>query len=280
MKSLLYATDYSENSLAALKLAEMLRKKHRANLHVLHVFDMSATFVSTLSLTYSRMEKKAFQDHKKKLLAFCETHLGSAEKDAPWHIALDENSISSDGILEKARVLGADLILVGMKGSTTIMEFLTGSTTDALIEKSPIPVLAVPEDFEPKAIKTLIYATAFEEADIRALQHIIALVQPFKTAIKLIHVATRKEYASEDQLEWFKEMLRQKITYKRLSFDLIYSDDILSTLKTYIKEGNPQLIAMLEREDHSDIKSLWQRDTIKQLKSDTQLPLLIYPKRV
>ncbi|MBT8280018.1 MAG: universal stress protein, partial [Muriicola sp.] len=46
MKNLLYATDFSENSIPAFHFAAMLSERLKAKLHVLHVYDMKATFIS------------------------------------------------------------------------------------------------------------------------------------------------------------------------------------------------------------------------------------------
>ena len=59
MKTILCATDYSDNSTSALKLANVFCKKLKAELHVVHVFDISATFISTVSLAYARLEEAA-----------------------------------------------------------------------------------------------------------------------------------------------------------------------------------------------------------------------------
>ncbi len=75
MKTILCATDYSDNSISALKLANVFCKKLNADLHVIHVFDISATFISTVSLAYARLEEAAFNNHREKLDAFCWKHL-------------------------------------------------------------------------------------------------------------------------------------------------------------------------------------------------------------
>ncbi len=63
METLICATDYSENSVSALKLANVLRKKLDCKLYIIHVFDIRATFISTVSIAYARMEEAAFRDH-------------------------------------------------------------------------------------------------------------------------------------------------------------------------------------------------------------------------
>ena len=278
MNSLLYATDYSENSVAALKLANSLRKKFKCKLYVLHVFDLSATFISTVSIAYARLEEAAFRDHHSRLLEFCVKHLGRDAQSDGVEILIEQHSIASHAIMDQSSEINPDLILVGMRGMSPVREFLIGSTASALIEKSEVPVLTIPADFKVTDFETIVYATAFEEADIVAIQSITELAKAFDSKIILIHISTKEEYAGEDQLHWFKDMLQERVDYKNLSIELKFSDDIFNALNEYLEEIDPQLLVMLEREGHNLITNLWHRDLVKRMKLSIDLPLMSFHK--
>mgnify|MGYP000066292644 CR=1 FL=1 len=108
MKTLLCATDLSDNSVAALKMANNLRKTLNARLFVVHVFDISATFISTVSIAYARMEEAAFRDHHARLLEFCMEHLGRDAQIDKVKLLVQENSIASHGILAEAEEIDPD----------------------------------------------------------------------------------------------------------------------------------------------------------------------------
>ncbi|WP_297707375.1 universal stress protein [uncultured Eudoraea sp.] len=278
MKTILCATDYSDNSISALKLANVFRKKLKAELHVVHVFDISATFISTVSLAYARLEEAAFNSHREKLDSFCWKNLRMMENEKGPVIHVVENSIESNGIIEKAEEINADLIIVGMTGSNIVKDLIIGSTATALIEKSPLPVLSVPQISKLSELSTIVYATAFEEADVLAIKKITEFATAFDTEIKLIHVSTKKEYAAEDQMLWFKEMLKEKVTYEKISFEFRLSDDVFNTLKAYLKEVDADILVMLEREGHTLIPNLWHYDLVKRMKLERLVPLLSYQK--
>lgn len=278
MKSLLCATDYSENSVSALKLANDLRKKFQCKLYVLHVFDLSATFISTVSIAYARLEEAAFRDHHSRLLEFCVKHLGRDAQTNGVEVLIEQNSIASIAIMDKASELEVDMVLVGMKGVSPVRELLVGSTASALIEKSETPVLAVPIEYKDMRFDTIVYATAFEEADIVALQHITELARSFNSKIELIHISTKEEYAGEDQLQWFQDMLKERVDYEKLSIELKFSDDIFEALNEFLRERQPQLLVMLEREGHSLISNLWHRDLVKRMKLKVKMPLMSFQK--
>jgi nucleotide-binding universal stress UspA family protein len=279
MKTLLCATDFSDNSVAALKMANKLRKILNSKLYVIHVFDLSATFISTVSIAYAKMEEAAFRDHHARLLEFCVEHLGRDAQTDKVKLLVEENSIASQGILAKAEETHPDLILMGTKGSSTVRELFLGSTASALIEKSEFPVLSIPPGFGDMEIKKIVYATAFEEADILAVQKIVPLARANEASISLVHVSTSQEYASEEQLEWFREMLREKVAYENLDLILEFSDDIFTALTAYVEEVQPQLLVMLEREGHHLISSLWRRDMVKKMKTEVEIPMMSFHKK-
>ena len=79
MKTILYATDYSENSVSALRLAYFFAKKFSAKLIVMHVFDMPITLASTVTVTYLKKEKKLYVENRAKLKRFFDHYLNTVE---------------------------------------------------------------------------------------------------------------------------------------------------------------------------------------------------------
>jgi nucleotide-binding universal stress UspA family protein len=278
MNTILYATDYSDNSVAALHFAYALSKELNAELMALHVFDLPLTLASTISYTYSRKEVRAFGDHREKLIAFCNEHLRHENEPLAITWKVDEGKPVSEVIIKNAKELGVNLIVVGTRGGSRIKEVFLGSTTSALINSAPCPVLAIPEDADFHGIRKMVYATDFEGIDIFAIEKTVELAKPFEADIHLVHVSEKPRHTSENQMEWFRNMLRHKVTYENIQFELRFGEDVFLTLQKYVDEIEPDLVAMLEREGHSLIKSLRHRDLVKRMKSEGHLPLLSYHK--
>jgi len=279
MKKILYATDYSENSVAALHFSYALSRELDAELMALHVFELQLSLSSTVSYSYSRKEIRAFACNREKLISFCTQHLQNVTEPLKITWKIDEGKPSSDIIIKNARELKADIIVVGSKGGNRMGGLFLGSTTIALINSAPCPVLAVPDDTDFQGIKKIVYATDFEGVDVFIIQKMVKLAKPFGADIHLIHVSSRETGTSESQMEWFKNMLRHKVGYGNIRFDVRYGEDIFETLQKYIVEIEPDLVAMLEREGHSLIKSLTHRNLVKRMKNEGHVPLLSYHKK-
>jgi len=279
MKTILYATDNSENSAAALHFSYALSKALNTNLMALHVFELPLTLASTVSYSYSRKEVRAFGDHREKLIAFCTEHLQNEPEPLKITWKIDEGKPASDLIIKNAKELKADLIVVGTKGGSTIRKVLLGSNTTSLIKTAPCPVLAVPEDADFRGIKKIVYATDFEGDDIFSIETIVKLAKPFEATIYLLHVSPEETNTNTDQMEWFKGMLRLKVDYENMRFDLRFGEDVFDVIQKYVNEIEPDMVAMLERPDHSSIKDLRHRDFVKRMKREGHLPLLSHHKK-
>jgi nucleotide-binding universal stress UspA family protein len=278
MKTLLYATDYSENSVAALHFAFGLSKKLKARLTALHVFDVPLVMGSTTSITYTRREVEAFVRDKEKLNLFCAHHLGHNPKEVNVSIKIEEESPIWKGVLEKAKEIGADLIIVGIKGTNSVQKYVLGSTTNALIEKAVCPVLIIPPDTAFTGIERIVYASDFEGSDIFAIEDLVALASPFDAEIHLVHISNQNKKTREDQMRWFKNMLRHKVTYSKLHFETRFGVDVFETLQNYVNNIEPDMIAMLERDKKSMIHALWFGDLVKRMKSKGHYPVLSFRK--
>jgi len=276
MKTILYATDYSKNSVPALKYAQKLSVITEATLVVTHVFGYPIYFEGMAIEDLGEMRKQNLKMHRSKLKDFCQQHLGNQWKTMNLRLAPLEDLAILDGILAIAADWQAELVVVGAKGENVLHDALLGTTTKRLIKKAACPVLAIPSDARYSAPKTIVYATDFEQEDVFAIRKTIELAERFKSEIKVVHISTKKEYAGEIQMEWFKNSLTEKVTYNPIEFKLLFSEDIFESLRGYLEETNADLFVMLEREKHGFLKKWFHRDLVKKMHSYGEVPLLSF----
>ena len=276
MKTILYATDYSKNSIAALRYAQKLSIMLAARLVVTHVFSYPIVTQGMIIEHLPEMRKQALKIHRTKLEDFCKAHLGQEWKTKKIQIAPVEDLAILDGVLAIAADWHAKLIVVGAKGESAFQDTILGTTTKRLIKKAACPVLAIPSEATYAAPKTIVYATDFEQEDVFAIQKTVELAQHFKSKIRVVHISTKKEYAGEIQMEWFKNALAEKVNYQSLEFKLLFSEDIFESLRNYLVEVNADMVVMLEREKQGFLKKLFHRDLVKKMQSYGELPLLSF----
>ena len=275
MKTILHATDFSENAIAALKYAHTLSNKIQASLYVIHVFDNS-TLSADLNENFLLHPKEILNQKNEILKEFCETHLKTQFDNVQLKTESFENNNIVTGIISKANEINASLIVVGMKGKSVIEEILLGSTTNQLIKKAPFPILTIPINTELNRLKTIVYATDFEEEDISAIFKLTQIAKVFNATIKIVHISPSKDTNGLQEMEWFKELLKQKVTYDKLEFDSLFYDDTYNFLRLYLEEIKADLLAMLERDEKGLFKKIFHRDLVKRMESVSAIPLISY----
>lgn len=276
MKTILYTTDYSNNSVAALKYAKKLCAVMQSRLLVGHVFGYPVVSETMVAGALPELRKNVVKANHARLEDFCIKHLGKEWKKMNVQVVPVEDLFVLDGIIGTANDWNAELIVVGTRGESAVQELFLGSTTKQLIKKAPCPVLAIPSDASYLMPKTIVYATDFEGEDVYAIKKVTELAERFDAEIKVVHISTKKEYAGETQMEWFKDMLLDKVDYQKLEFELVFSEDIFETLRAYLGDEGADLVVMLERKNSGFLKKWFHRDTVARMESYGRVPLLTF----
>ncbi|WP_299441449.1 universal stress protein [uncultured Aquimarina sp.] len=276
MKTILYATDYTDHSLSALQYAYDLSTRIKAQLIILHVFDIPSFPGTTIISPLSKTVKRAYAEQNSIIKTYCAKHLGDDFEDNNVKTSVIKHMSVVDGILEKGKSLSTDMIIIGIKDENSTRGLLEGDIAKTLITKAPCPLLVIPDNSSAKQIKNLVYATDFEERDIFAIEKLAHLASPFDAEIHIVHISTKDTEEEENKMAWFKEMVEQNVDYPNLDFDNLISDSIYDKLNTYLKDKKADLVSLLEREDKGLFKKLFHRDLVKKVESHTSIPLLSF----
>lgn len=276
MKTILYATDYSENSVAALKYAHNMCLNLEAKLLVVHVFDKLTVMQTRAEIPFPNLEKERFKEHHAQLEEFCKKHLGSdlEKMNVTVEAIMDKSPV--DGIVSKAERIQSLLIVTGMKGESKLRKLIMGSTARGLIKKAPHPVLTIPGDTSYNPINTIIYATDFQVEDLDAIRKLATIAKPLKAKIKIVHISGLDKTISEGEKIELEKKVNNHVDYANMELDVLYSDDVFNELKTYCGKVNADMIAMLEREGASYASQMFYRNLLRKMKSYGRIPLLSF----
>lgn len=272
MKTILYATDYSENSIAALKYAYNMSLKINAKLLAVHVFD----YPKTISSREETISKELLTGHQTKLKEFCEEHLAWESDKTAVKTEVIVNPSIVNGIVEKAKEVQSCLIVTGMKGTSRLRTIIMGSTTRDLIEEAPYPVLTIPKDATYKEIKTIVYATDFQSQDLGAINRLVEIAEPLDAKVKVIHVSPIEYSVEEGERKVNEEKLNKYVKYNNMELYVSHSNDIFTELQSYLTKNNADIVAMLERESSSYGKKLFYKSLVEKMKADGRIPLMSF----
>ncbi|HUE86106.1 MAG TPA: universal stress protein [Vicinamibacterales bacterium] len=96
-------------------------------------------------------------------------------------------------IVERAKAMSSDLVVLGTHGRSGFERLLLGSVTERVLRKSPCPVLSVPRHAGDTApvqplFKRILCAVDFSDSSMRALDYAISLAQEADACLTVLHV--------------------------------------------------------------------------------------------
>lgn len=274
MKTILVPIDFSKNADNALNYAISLAKKEKAKIILLHAFNIAYLSPDVPIEYFSEHFSAIEQESKKKLDALC---LKIRKSGIIKCESIHEEGFTVDIILDAIKKKKVSMVVMGTQGASGIKEVLMGSNTAKVISKASCPVIAVPEKASFDGIKRIVYATDYRSSDIVALKQLVDIAKVFKSWINVVHIADG-EYVRENEekyIEKFAKKVKQKIDYKNISFQLLYSKDIEKKLEQYIKKESVSILAMSTKHRNL-IEQLFGRSITKKLAYHTGIPLIAF----
>ena len=139
--TILFATDFSENSDHAFDYALTLASRFESRLVIIHVInepvDLRGFYVPHIS--FDTLEKEIEEGAEKMMQKFCRTRIENFTNYQTFTVA----GIPYEEILRKADEEKASLIVMGTQGRKGIDHFLFGSTAERVVRSASCPVMTI-----------------------------------------------------------------------------------------------------------------------------------------
>ena len=146
INKIIVAVDFSKCSKKALEEAQFLAKKLSAQLTMVHAMESFADYSLSPVFLYSdsayvkdSMDRYA-KDNGKKLSKIAAQLKGKGIRMVDFKIAIGS---AHEVIINQAKKLKADLIVMGTHGHAGLDHLIMGSTAERVLRKAPCPVLTV-----------------------------------------------------------------------------------------------------------------------------------------
>src|SRR5512140_1867412 len=184
---ILWATDFSDESKEALAYADFFARTFKAKLTALHVVP---DFAPALYEAWPEVQAEltgqieaSKTNAKIKLDQMCET-----QGVCPNKIIIAEGS-PAPIVLQTARKVGADLIVVGRRGISGHEQNLIGSETHRILRGARVPVLVTKgTTAKPQAIKKILVPTDFSASEDIERDHAWRLAKTLGASLTFLYV--------------------------------------------------------------------------------------------
>lgn len=269
VNNILYVTDFSQPSEAALPFAIAAARKYGAKLHALHALlpvPYAVTAPETIADSFAAEGDIARTDMQKVEAKLAEIPHDAkiARGPAVWKV-VHQAITDSD----------ADLIVLGTHGRTGALKFLMGSVAEEILRRSPVPVITigpgVREFFDgetPFQPRRVLFATDFTSDSASAAPYAVKLAQDHHARLTLLHVLRNRERHSAEPRPGLSVAEAIHHLYEAVPKDA----ELWCTPDVSVEYGDPaRKILEVAEQRYADLVVLGARDSARRMASATHL---------
>ncbi len=275
MKNILLPTDFSDNSLNAIRYTMEFFRNELCVFHVLHV--QKASLYTTDDLitapANASVHHSIMNDAKKRLNQLVEELKSSYVDENYTFYPTTDYDVFIDAIKQAVKSKNIDLIAMGTNGATGAAEVVFGSNTLKVIRSIDRPVLAIPEGFKFNTPKTILYAFESDHKFIsKGIEPLIDILMKYKSYLRILKmkeddIITLEEFDDKKHLkEFFKDFNH--------TFHTIVNVPEALAIRSFVQIMDVDLTAMFVKRETFLERFLKGSETSK-ISYGTRVPLLI-----
>jgi len=192
LRNILYLTDFSEPSEAALPFAASIAREYGAKVHAYHVLIPAAYTYTTPELTAAALEGQ--EDAALANMQRVGAYLGSL----PHETVVERGTGIWPSLEEAIKDYAIDLIVLGTHGRTGAQKLLMGSVAEEVFRRSHVPVLTIGPGERRGAHRGarfhhVLFATDFSDESLAAAPYALSMAQENEARLTLLHVMREPE---------------------------------------------------------------------------------------
>src|SRR5574337_22766 len=253
MKTIIAATDFSDEARYAAERAAIIAEEQRAHLRLLHVMSRSAlNDVRKLFRTPTDAEAKLIDDAERMLREIAEEIKPKAGLAGSIDVKIGQALAEILSATESA-----DLLVLGAHGENSLHDLILGTTAERLLSTCKRPMLVakrppktryqrllVPVDFSPYSASAVTMANRIAPNARMTILHVLSV--PFEGRLRIVG-------ASEEDIRQYREE-EQRVVERKIS-ELIRESHVDSErVSSAVEGGDPSPVILTKAEERlSDV---------------------------
>lgn len=278
MIKILFPTDFSKNAVHASLYAGMIARGMNAHIILLNVYSIPMATEYQIPYDVDGFLKISKEASEEKLQEFARDLIKSTGISHNKVSEITDYGQTSDSIVKIAESEKVDLIMMGTKGVSNMLDKWLGTNAQNVLESAECPVWVIPENALLNYPKMFMYAADFREDDVLATHKVLKIAKPLGATCKVIHIhdyyeeisnRTVKEIVSEFNHEFVDD---DDVTIKNIN-----RQDVYDGLKTYVRTHKPDVLA-LGVHHKSFLSKIFDRSITEHFVQVGEIPLLTFRK--
>jgi nucleotide-binding universal stress UspA family protein len=187
LKNILYATDFSRYSDAALPFALSIARKYGSTIFAVHIVSLLPFPSSSPTQAVQALAAQAVREARESM-----QRIGARCKEVPHETLIRRGEIWTE-LSKIVKEKEIDMVVCGTHGRTGVNKVLLGSVAENIYRHAPCPVLTVGPNVagEPESlgdIHTILYPTDFSAESVAAAPYAVSLARENQARLYLFHV--------------------------------------------------------------------------------------------
>lgn len=279
MKRILLPTDFSDNAFNAITYAIKLFQKVTCEFYLLHTFTPAAhnfdgVIDTNVTANIFEIEQNAVNLNLKELEQKLQKQFNNTKHK---FIAVSAYNMLIPEMKSLIKNEAIDLVVMGTKGATGAKEVFIGTHTMHAIKKLKCPVLAVPESYNFKRPKEVLFPTDYklEKSNIylELLRDICSL-----HSSKLHFLNAHYSSPLEEKQKRAKVFLDIFFIDNTHQFHIEKDEDLVQIIEAFQHKNKIDFLVMIHNK-HTMLENLLFRPVINKMVYHTQVPFLVLPSK-
>lgn len=277
MKNVLLPTDFSENSLNAIRYALRLFEESACNFYLLHVIKSSDIGIgdspylvspSQIKDVYTQTAKTRLRDTLNQI----STKISTNKKHKFY--AITDHNFLVESIRQQVSEKKINMIVMGTKGATGLKKIIVGSNTGDVITKVHCNTLVVPENATFKNLKEIAFPTDFSMLyNINVLHPIVSFTEKHNAAIRILNISKKDAVLNSDQSK-NKELLEDYFSNLDYSFHFLTNKKVEDAVQCFVESRNIDMITMVAK-NLNYFQHILFHTKIERISYHTDVPFLV-----
>ena len=278
MKTILFPTDFSENALHASDYAGLLAEKFDANVVLLNIYSVPIITEYQVPYNINDFTMEMREASEKNLTLFKDKFIETTGLSKERISQKIEYGFVADVITDTAKAIKADMIVMGTKGASNILEKWIGTNAQTVMKNAECPVWIIPQEANINYPQKFLYAADLQEDEVTATQKVMEFATPLQALCKVIHIDDYFEMSVNQAVkEKISELKEEFKDDDNVFVRAIRRDDIIEGLETYIKSYKPDVLALAIHEK-SLLSKIFEESVTNHFVFEANLPMLIFRK--
>ncbi len=279
MKNILLPTDFSDTAINAMDYAVQLFKDELCTFYVLNTFTPVALYTTSiyegntsLNIDIGELYRQQSETNVSKAIDHIKSKYNNVKHTFQ---GVSSYNLLTLEIAEMVTGYNIDCIVMGTKGASGLKEVFLGSETMHVIKKATIPVIGVPDSYQYRDLKDVLFATDYNTGDT---QKGLALLEELCASHISRLIFLNAYYGVQLDKNQLKNKEALNTYFKRDAHlnEIADGMDVLEAIEDFQSKHRIDLLVIVHNK-HNFFENLLFTPVIRKIVHHSSVPFMILP---